>query len=180
MGIDIRHEISIAFLKSIQWFIINLWYLGIILVVVIGVQIYLAKKYKITTVDDFVYFVLARIEKDKNPPILYLTKDTFPKDFVWLTPVKFLFGKYGSISFRNGDNNNNRNAFQLLTEAKGGEVRVQKTANLLNINANQTRVTMHDLSQRLQNDPNVAPFIDVITTHNGGYKLAIKADILKQ
>jgi len=180
MGIDIQHEFLIAILKSLQWVFVNLWYLGVILAVLIGIQIYLAKKYKITTVDELVYFVISLIKKDKNPPIIYLAKDTFPKDFVWLTPIEFVFGKYGSISFRNGDNNNNRNAFQLLTEAKGGEVRVQKTANLLNIPDSQTRVTMNDLSQRLQNDPNIAPFIDVITTHNGGYKLAIKADILKK
>jgi len=46
MGVDIQHEFLIAILKSIQWGFINLWYLGVILVVVIGIQIYLAKQRK--------------------------------------------------------------------------------------------------------------------------------------
>lgn len=129
--------------------------------------------------DGFVYLVISLIKRDKSPPVIYLNKDSFPKDFMWLTPNEFVFGKFGSISFRDG-NNDNRDAFQLLTEAKGEEVRVQKTANLLNISRNQTRVTMNNLSQRLQKDPKLAPFIDVITTNEGGYKLAIKADILRQ
>lgn len=179
MGIDINHTFQIALLKSIQWVIVNLWYLGVILVALIGVRIYLAKKYKINTVDDFVYFVISLIKKDKIPPIIYLTKDTFPKDFNWISPTEFVFGKFGSISFRDG-NNDNRDAFQLLTEAKGIVVRVQKIANLLNINGNQTRVTMNNLSQRLQKDSKLSPFINIVATNDGGYKLAIKADILKQ
>lgn len=179
MGIDIRHEFFIAILKSLQWVFINLWYLGVILALIIGVQIYLAKKYKITTVDDLVFLVISLIKKDNKSHVIYLTRDTFPKDFIWLSPTEFVFGKFGSISFRDG-NNDNRDAFQLLTEAKGDEVRVRKITNLLNINDNQTRVTMNNLSQRLKKDTKLSPFIDVIATNDGGYKLAIKADILKQ
>jgi len=178
MGIDVKHELFIAILKSIQWVFINLWYWGVLIGVILGIKIYLAKRYKVTRADDLGCFIISLIKGGKNPPILYLTKDTFPKDFTWLTPAEFVFGKFGSISFRDG-NNDNRDAFQLLTEAKGGEVRVQKTANLLNISGNQTRVTMNNLSQRLHKNSKLAPFIDVITTNDGGYKLAIKTEILK-
>lgn len=179
MGIDIRHEFLIASLKSIQWIIFNLWYLGVILVLIVGTKIYLARKFKITTADELVYFVISLINKDKCRTVIYLDNDSFPKDFVWSSPTEFTFGKFGSITFREG-NNANRNAFQLLTEAKGEEVRVKKLSSLLDIPDNQTRVTMNNLSQRLQKYPKLAPFVDIVTTNSGGYKLAIKSDILKQ
>lgn len=179
MGIDIQHEFLIASIKSLHWVATNLWYWGVILIILIGVRIYLAKKYRVFTLDDLADLVVSHLKKGKSIPIIYLNKDTFPKDFEWTTPTEFVFGKFGSIAFRQG-NNDNRDAFQLLTEARGEEVRLKKIANLLSISDNQARVTMNNLSDRLQKDSALAPLIDVITTNDGGYRLAIKDSILKQ
>ncbi len=179
MGIDINHTLLIAFLKSIQWIFVNLWYWGILFVILIVIKIYLVKKLKIYSIDDLVFRFLQYFQKDFVAQEKYLSGDDFPKSFAWISKEEFIFGELGSISFRKGENTN-RDVFELLAEAKGDFVRVQKIANLMNKTSNEVRVYMNVLSSRLQKDADLAPYVDVVSFGEGAYRLAIKESILDQ
>lgn len=91
MGIDLGQVFFIPTLKALKWVVINLWYWWIILALFIAVKIFLAKKLVIFTMDDLAYFVISLFSKGTKPTIQYLCKDTFQKDFIWITPTEFVF-----------------------------------------------------------------------------------------
>lgn len=158
------------------------WYIFLLIFVLVILLSYLSLKFKIETVDDLVecIYVIVNTGKNKSPGSnLFLTKNEYPTTFEWLSPNEYTFGKYGSIVFRDG-NNDNRNVFQILTEAKGEYVRVQKIAHLTSHKGSYVRTILNNLSRRIKKDPRLAHFVDIISNNEGAYKLAVKPSILKQ
>ena len=172
-------EIFKGFLKGAFHTFMSLWYFWLLIVGVLAVRIYLQKYQNIKTMDDLVFRFLQLFNKDPQQDEKYLSGNAFPKAFVWLSKEEYMFGNLGSISFRKGENIS-RDMFELLTEAKGDFVRVQKIASLMSKTGNEVRVFMNVLSARLQKDPEVAPFINVISLNEGAYRLAVKESVLEK
>lgn len=172
---DLAEIINNSIIDALKFAFIHIWYWFLIPLVFYIIQFYFARKYRVYSVEDFVYWLVSSIKARKGDVYkpLYLKGKNYPVDFTWVSPTEYRFGKLGSISFREG-NNDRCFIFHLLTDAKGEDVRVQKIATLTSLTTNQVRVVLHELSKRLQNDTKLKPYFDVIATNEGAYKLAVK------
>jgi len=172
-------EIIKGFLQGAFHTFVSLWYFWLIILGVLVIRVYLQRHQNIKNIDDLVFRFLQLFQKDLQQEEKYLSSNDFPTTFVWISKDEYMFGTLGSISFRKGENIS-RDMFELLTEAKGDFVRVQKIATLMNKTGNEVRVFMNALSGRLQKDSELALFVNVISLNEGAYRLAVKEAILEK
>lgn len=169
--------------KALLESVISFWWLFAMLLAVIAIRLYLALKHDVRTPLEFIGLikkVVTNQDKIDTAFIPTIRKHDFPKDFEWINNYTyFKFGKYGVLRFSK-KNSKRKNAFRLLTDAKGEFVKTQDIAEKLGIEAGEARIVMNELREKIKNLPKISKYLDIETNYTGGYRLAINPLLLEQ
>lgn len=163
--------------------VVRIWWIFAMIVAVIAIRLYLALKHDVRTPLEFVGLIKKLVTKQDKIDTAFIPtirKHDFPKDFEWINNYTyFKFGKYGVLRFSK-KNSKRKNAFRLLTDAKGEFVKTQDIAEKLGIEAGEARIVMNELREKIKNIPKIAKYMDIETNYTGGYRLAINPLLLEQ
>jgi hypothetical protein len=163
--------------------VVRIWWLFAMILAVIAVRLYLALKHDVRTPLEFAGLVKKLLtKKEKIEPVFIdtLKGKEFPVDFSWGGNFTYYkFGRFGKIDFEK-KNSKAKNAFKLLTDAKGEFVETQLIAKQLGCSPDKARATLNNLQNKLKNYPKLSPFIGIESYGKGAYRLAVKRRILEQ